>query len=647
MEPEGSRRLAAIMFTDIVGYTALMAESEAKGHRVRERQGQVLRPLVQQYGGDWVQHVGDETLSSFPSAVDAVNCALAIQAVLANEPELRLRIGIHVGDVVMLEGSLHGDGVNIAARIRPLAEPGEICISEQVRDAVKNQPNLAFRSLGEQALKNVEGLLTVFVVGGTPAALRRTPVFPRRREPRPALRNASVAGAAGLVLLVALGWSIRSGLVGLPWQDQSAGPRFPGVPERPAVAVLPFDNLSGDPEQAFFADGLAEDLTTRLASWRSFPVIARNSSFAVARPHEGEAVDVTRAGEQLGARYVVEGSVRRRADRVRVTVQLIDATTGHLVWAVQYDRDFSDILMLQDEISKAIVGAMYPSLLQFESERSMHRDPDDLDAWSNAQRGWWHFNQETAEDNAQAQVFFERAIELDSLWGWPYAGLALVHFKAIAHGWTNALEQAITELLNAAERAVALDDKDAFGHHALGHAYSMSGQPDKMISAFELGTKLNPNDAMATKCFGAHLALVGRSEEAIEHLNRAMAISPRDPWAYRMLVDMSRAHFAAERYEDALLWAMKSIQQRPNSDAYQVAAASAAHLDRLYEARAAVDDLLRLQPDFSLDGLRQSFAAANPDFVYHMIDGLRKAGVTRERRWPPGGPSKRQPSMRM
>ncbi len=337
------------------------------------------------------------------------------------------------------------------------------------------------------------------------------------------------------------------------------------------------------------------------------------------------------------------------SDRVRISVQLIDATTGQHIWADQYDRQFSEILMLQDEISTAIVGAMHPNLLLFERERAMHQDPDDLGAWSNSQRGWWYLNQETQEDNDRAQALFERAIELEPLWGWPHAGLALVHFKALSYGWTASPEQAVAELLESAETAVALDVRDPFGHHALGHAYAMSGQSDRMIGAFELSAKLNPSDATASKCLGAHLALVGQSEAAIEHLDRAISISPRDPDAYSFLLGMSWAHFSAERYAEALEWAEKSIQQRPNAGAYQVAAASYAHLGQRRDARAAVADMLRLQPDLSFDGLRQFFAPASPDFVERMFDGLRKSGFIRERRWSPRELRDRgkQPSLRM
>jgi tetratricopeptide (TPR) repeat protein len=262
----------------------------------------------------------------------------------------------------------------------------------------------------------------------------------------------------------------------------------------------------------------------------------------------------------------------------------------------------------------------------------MHQDPRNLDAWAHAQRGWWHYNQETREDNAQARASFLRAIEREPHWGWPHAGLALSHFKDASRGWTDTPEESIAALVQAAERAVALDDRDGAAHHALGHAYAMSEQPDKMIASFELGAELNPSDAMATKCLGAHLAIVGRSEEAIHHLNRAIAISPRDPWMFGFLLNMSWAHFAARDYGEALEWAERSIQQRPNPAAYQVVVASLAHLGRLDVAKASLDELLRLQPDLSIEGLEQFFASADPDFPRRLVSGLQQAGWKPPRR---------------
>ena len=619
------RRLAAIMFTDIVGYTALMAESEETGFRVRQHHRALFEPLAARYGGEIVDENGDELVLAFPSALDAVNCALLAQAELEGDGELKLRIGIHLGDVVFEAGRVYGDGVNVASRIRPFAEPGGIAISDEVEHSIHNQPQIEAVPLGMHELKNVARPMAIFAVRGESSPPGAHPVQRPFRSGAPAL-------AALAAVLVALGIAWVGGWIRVPEQGVISG--F----SAPALAVLPFDNLSGDPTQDLFVAGLTEDLTTRLASWRRLPVIARNSAFKVSG--QERETDAAKAGADLGARYVVVGSVRSAGERVRVSVQLVDATTGQQVWAERYDREFAEILAMQDEITTSIVAAMQPSLLEFESDRAMHQDPDNLDAWSSAQRGWWHFNQENREDNALARDFFERAIEQDPRWGWPHAGLALTHFKDASRGWTDSPNRSIHQLVRAAERAVALDDRDASAHHALGHAYSMSGRSDKMIAAFELGAELNPSDAMANKCLGAHLAIVGRSEAALRHLERAMAISPRDPWMFAILRDVSWAHFAARDYEAALAWAERSIRQRPNPPAYQIAVASLAYLNRRDEAQRTLEELLRLQPDLSREGLQQFFASADPDFPRRLIRGLKEAG------WEPPHP-KRGPFYKM
>jgi TolB-like protein/Tfp pilus assembly protein PilF len=398
----------------------------------------------------------------------------------------------------------------------------------------------------------------------------------------------------------------------------------PGFSGRPAIAVLPLENLSGDPEQSNFANGLAEDLITRLASFRSFPVIARGSSFNPDLPNDAQQV-----GRELGARYVVEGSVRKVQDRVRIVVQLIDATTGQHVWANQYDREFADVLdvlALQDEIAEAIVGAMSPALLHSEIERAMHQDPENLDAWSAAMRGWWHFNQITAEDTAQAREHFARAIELDPQWGYAYAGLALAHFRELVNGWSDSPDRSIQALLEFSEKAVTLDELGAESHHALGHAFAVTGQPDRMIGAFKEGAELNPSHHMANNCYGFHLAVVGEHVEAIKSLTRAMSLSPLDPLAFVPREGMAWAYFAAEDYERALEWAEKSIQRQPNAaGAYRIAAASAAHLGDLDRARRTMQESLRLRP-VSLEQFKAGTPMVAREILERMIDGMRKAG---------------------
>ena len=349
MDPGRSeRRLAAIMFTDIVGYTALMAESEEKGLAARERHRALLAPFAHHHHGQIEDENGDELVLSFPSALDAVNCALAVQTELRGDAELQLRIGVHLGDVVFEGGRVYGDGVNLASRIRPFAEPGGICVSEQVYDSVKNQPNVKATSLGEQELKNVARPVEVFALG---SGATSTPRPGRRR--RLFQRTLVSVGAAFAIAGIAV-WATwpkplafvldQAGLLGIS--------ENPPLPDKPSIVVLPFDNLSDDPAQDFFADGLVEDLTTDLSRLSYLFVIARNSAFT----YKGKPIDVKQVGRELGVRYVLEGSVRRADDRIRVNAQLVDASTGNHIWAERYDRELAGFFSIQSEIIEEILG---------------------------------------------------------------------------------------------------------------------------------------------------------------------------------------------------------------------------------------------------------------------------------------------------
>ena len=611
MAPTGTeRRLAAIMFTDIVGYTALMAESEQRGLEARQRHRAVLEARARGYGGEVVDENGDELVLSFASAVDAVNCALAVQAEAGDG--LPLRIGIHVGDVLFKDGRVYGDGVNLAARVRPFAEPGGICVSDEVEHAIRSHPNIEVVALGAPALKNVDRSVQLFAVRGEALPPPRPRTVQRHRR----FVVAAVVAVAVLAA-VAVWWF---GLPRAPGRGMIAG--FGA----PAIAVLPFDNLGDDADRDLFAAGLVEDLTTRLASWGDFPVIARNSVFEIASRNPGRPLDITEVGRELGARYVVEGSVRRADDQLRVTVQLIDALSGHHVWAKSYDQTYQELLALQDEISRSIASTLVSSLTDFEGREALRRAPDDLDAWSNTQRGLWHYYRETREDNAKARAFFERAIEQEPLWGRPHAGLALTHYKDRAHLWTGLPRLSMDALIASAQRAVTLDEMDAVAHHALGHAYAMSGRTDRMIGAFARGVELNPSDAMANNCLGAHLGYIGELDRAVEHLNRARALSPLDPRMAAFLFNLASAYFAVERYADALEWSERSLSQRPAADAYQIAVASLALLGRIEEAQAPLAELLRLRPDLSPRAIEQFYAAADPELPMRLIEGLELAG---------------------
>ena len=460
---------------------------------------------------------------------------------------------------------------------------------------------LSEREAGISAVVGI-AVLAGIVFAGVRSLLRR------RAEPAPEKARAGVEATS----------ATDSSLPGL---DPLTVPGFEG---RPAIAVLPFDNLSGDPEQEYFADGIAEDLITRLSAWRYVPVIARNSSFT----YKGKPVDVKQVSRELGVRYVVEGSVRKAAERVRISAQLIDATTGAHVWAETYDRELRDIFALQDEITEAIVAAMHPELWKSEQERAVRRNPQDLTAWDTAQRGWWHLRRFTKDDAAEARLLFQRAIDADPQFAQAFAGLAFTHQIDADQQWSNSPAQSIAELYRAARRAVELDSEDAIANMALGVAHARRGEQDESISAFGFATQLNPAMVDAYRMLGIYLALAGRPDEAIASLEKAMRLSPHDPWGFECFFGMAMAHVAAGRYEDAVDWAQRSRQRKPDYPlAYLAVAGTYVQLDRIDEARSALEEALRLNPAYSVSGLRLPLAGADPALRERIIDALRKAGL--------------------
>jgi TolB-like protein/cytochrome c-type biogenesis protein CcmH/NrfG len=556
------RRLAAVLSADAVGYTRLMAEDE-------------------------VDAVGDNLLAEFGSVVDAVACAVEIQRVLQarnadfpTEARMLFRIGINLGDLIVEGDRLAGDGVNVAARLEGIAEPGGIVISGTAFDQVEGKLPLEFHDLGEQRLKNI------------PKPVRVYRVSVASSESAPPVDGSATAAGEGLTI--------------------------PGFAGRHAIGVLPFDNLSHDPEQEYFADGITEDLITSLSASRFFPVIARNSTFV----YKGKAVDVKQVSSELGVRYVVEGSVRKVGNRVRINAQLIDATTGHHIWAERYDRELSDIFALQDEIVETIVGSLGPALSRAEIRRAMRRAPEKLDAWDCARRALWHLSRYTKEDAIKAQSWLRRAIELHPDYSTAFSLLAITHIFETIYRWSESPEQSSADALRFAEKSFALDEEDPSALSALGFSCSLTGQ--RAIAILERAIHLNPSSALAHWALGAALTPAGRPDEAIPMLHKAIRLSPHDPWMHEFQFNLGAAHFLAERYQEAVTWGNRSLQLKPDQPGvYRLLAASYGHLGQTEEARRALDVLLRLMPDFSSAHLRFFLP---PAIVERYLDGLRKAG---------------------
>jgi TolB-like protein/Flp pilus assembly protein TadD len=454
----------------------------------------------------------------------------------------------------------------------------------------------------------ISAVAAIIVIGGVVLAGLRLLV--RRREDT-ALAMAPIASAES--------GSAADSLA--PDLDPLTVPGFEG---RPAIAVLPFDNLSGDPDQEYFADGIAEDLITRLSAWRDFPVIARNSSFT----YKGKPVDVKQVSRELGVRYVVEGSVRKAGDRVRISAQLIDAATGAHVWAEIYERKLQDIFALQDDIAEAVVASVYPELIRSEQQRAARKEPQNLDAWDCVVRGQWHGLKFTKEDNTKARSFCQEAAELDPAFAAAFAWLAMTYMWEVAFGWTDSRTRSIAEAIRLAGRSLELDERDPVAYVALAHASGLAGNRQQMVAARDRAMELNPNNARSHGELGFDSSYTGRPDAAIEHLERAMRLSPKDHLSFMWLTGMGFAHFAKGRFEEAASWLERSRQSRPDWHVtHRALAATYAELGRREEATTALEEDLRLAPNESISFIKEQIPYADPAFLEPYLDALRKAGM--------------------
>ncbi len=574
------RRLAAILAADVVGYSRLMAEDETGTlATLRTHRETLFDPETAKRGGRIVKLMGDGTLVEFPSVVDAVECALAIQQALAAEDgPIRLRIGINLGDIIIDGDDIYGDGVNIAARLETLADPGGICISSIVHESLGNRVDAAFEDTGEVEVKNIARPIRVYQWRGQQAA--------GREIPRP------------------------------PGTGKSA---------KPSIAVLPFDNMSNDPEQEYLADGISEDLITALSKIRWFFVIARNSTFT----YKGQAVDVTQVAKDLGVRYVLEGSVRRAGSRVRVTAQLIDATSGRHVWAERYDRQLEDIFDLQDEMTGTIVGAVEPELSAAERDRAVSKATENLDAWESFQRGLHHMWKYNRSDMPPAHKFFGKAVEQDPNFATAYGYWSYCHYQTVIMGWSEDVQKSLQDGMAIAQKALALDNKDPVAYFGIGRILMMQGKHDDSIAALETAVELNPSFAQAYHGLGMVLTLAGRLEDAKAALLQSERLSPRDPILWASIVVHGLACLLSGDTKGALRWARKAIQN-PRASGYWPHAVLAAALscdDQLDEAREQVAAALAALPELSVSYLAETLPAKEPGGLDIYLDALRTAGL--------------------
>jgi adenylate cyclase len=582
-----SRRLAAILFA---GYKRLHPGDEAGEFSALSLfRTDVIEPQVLKFGGRIVRWTGDQIFLEFQSVVQAVRCGAALSEAASrlNEaplPERRiaLRIGINMDDIIITDdGDLLGDGVNIAARLEALAEPSSVYISGAVHERVAGKVDFDFVDLGPQNLKNINRPIRVYRIDTH-------------------VDTGSAAAAAG-----------------------SGSPTTAKFDDRRAIAVLPFANFSGDPEQEFFADGITEDIIALLAGWRAFPVIARASAFT----YKGKTFDVKKVGEELGVRYVVEGSVRKSGRRVRVKVQLIRADTNHHIMAERYDRDLTDLFDLQDEIAHTIAGAIEPEILKFERERIAERPPQSEDAYELYQHGMWHHYRHTKEDNLEAQAFFRRALAIDANYPQAMAALAIAVCNAGFLGWADNAARNYEESLELAQRAVALDPRYPIARYALGLVYMWTRRSERAMAEFQEAIKLNPSYAAAHVVLGQMYLYGGRPEEAIAQAENGIRLSPTDPRLSLWLPALAGAHYCLGNYDKAIEIGRRSWTLNRNWPAgLRYVVAGLAELGRIEEAQTPLAELRRLNANLAFveGNLQRLFT--DRAAVDHIIGGLRKAG---------------------
>jgi adenylate cyclase len=572
-----SRRLAAILAADIAGYSALMGSDEArtvsdlKGHQA------VVLPMVGDFGGRVIDTAGDGILAEFPSVLNAVECAVAIQRRMierntAIEPERRMefRIGINLGDVIYDDDRIFGDGVNVAARLEGIAEPGGICVSGKVHEEIRAKIGLAYEDLGDKQLKNIAEPVRVY--------------------------------------------GIR--LDGAPRRTALA------LPDKPSIAVLPFQNMSGDPEQEYFSDGMTEDLITDLSKLSGLFVIARNSSFA----YKGRSVKVQEIGRDLGVRYVLEGSTRKAGNRVRITAQLIDAGSGGHLWAERFDRDLTDIFSTQDEVVEKIVGTLAVKLTQREERRLRGHGTGDVAAYESWLRARELLSRGTKESLAQARLMYRRAIEIDQNFPAPHAGLALATISEYASGWASDPVLALDEAERWARRSVELNDQEPVSHMALGSVSLWRRNHEGALAEYRRMIELDPNFAQGHAALGLALMYAGRAAEALEPIALAMRLDPLYP--AMLLHFLAQANFSLGKYEIGAQQLIERIARNPGTDASRMLLASCyGHLGRVEDARSAWAELLKVNPEFSLMQRARVLPYKDAGDFQRIVEGLANAGL--------------------
>ena len=576
-EQRVQRRLAAILAADVVGYSALMQRAEEATYAEFERlKREVIEPGLSRHDGRLIKTTGDGALAEFASPSAAVRCAVEIQERIASgQSSLKLRIGVNLGEVIVgADGDLFGDGINIAVRLEGVADAGGILISEKVYSEVEGKLEAGFEDRGEQQLKNIAKPVHAFSVRAG------------------AFSELSDRLSAALPLL---------------------------LPDKPSIAVLPFENMSGDPEQEYFADGMVEEIITALSRFKSAFVIARNSSFTL----KGKAVDVKEVGRRLGVRYILQGSVRKAAEKVRITGQLIDAVTGAHIWADRFERDLTDVFALQDEVTLAVVSAIQPKILQTEIALSTRRRPENLTAYDFWLRAIQQSSLSTREGLAEAIRLARRALELDPGFGRAASLASVFHLNNFVFGYSTDPQFELKEAVRLSRLALRIDDGDAntLARASLISAYVVRDSESALEMA-DRAVALNPNSFEAWGCRGWVYGAAGLPQEAVRSFERGIRMSPIDP---AMFAGMGMAFVELRRFDEAIVAGRKAQRHNPSHPlAYLCLASAFAHLERDAEAREAAARLLEVNPAFTISAWIAWGGPSNPQLL---TEGLRKAGL--------------------
>ena len=623
------RKLAAILSADVEGYSLLMDDDEEATVRTLTTYRTAINDLVQQYRGRIVDTPGDNILAEFTSVVDAVNCAVEIQRDLAERnaelPEnrrMQFRIGVNLGDVIEEEGRIYGDGVNIAARVEAMAEAGGICVSGRAYDQVANKLGLEYENLGEHQVKNITTPIRVFRVLSFPGAAAHRVVRAKKTLIRKWRKAAfSIAAVVVVVIAAATIWSLY--LRPLSMEVASVERMAYPLPDKPSIAVLPFENMSEDPKQDYFSDGLTDQIISGLSKVPNLFVIARNSTFT----YKGTPVKIQKVAEDLGVKYVMEGSVQRTADRIRIIAQLIDATTGHHIWSERYDREQEDIFAIQDDITMEIMKALRIELMEGEQARIWQKhETNNLEAFEKTLQGRHFITKGTKADSDRALQLYEEAIALDSEYARAYAGMGFTHFFRARFGWVESREESVKMALECAQKALDLDDSLDMAHILLGAVYFIRRQFEEAIAAAEHAISLNPNGAEAFSSLGAFLGVSGRWQESVALTQKSIRLNPF-PTVYQFHW-LGRAYFMTGQNDEAIATFRKALHVNPDYlPAHAFLAACYCSLNRQAEAESAAKEVLRINPKFTLESYAKTLPYKNKADIDRYVAALREAGL--------------------